>query len=302
MYFQLLIAIVLASLNGSISFASKEASAQSCAQSFAVLSRHEEASFGPEKVMDIARLRPAVTVIGGGKSAAKDIENGTYVYLVDKSGVAVYMNRLLVPPQPGGSYIGSHESLYLVLKDLLGKEPELVGAGEFVARNSTILKVTNRSGSFRGGPEHLDHSVTVLKENQLAITEKTFIDDYSKKNAEDIIGEAHISAKLAADLELEYATNPHKRRIASFARQVMRDSYSLDIDKIMMSISKRYSDAEQPRAWRAAQFLNDWEKHNDTDIYRIHQYWDNNDQEFLAMLQLIQDWKKEAVKGVPKPQ
>lgn len=166
------------------------------------------------KVMDVPRLRSAMKLIkaksDGTSASLTNLDDGIYIYGIDKKGNTAIIPRNLDPGGEIGSnstFIGSHLGLRAAMKDALGEEIEFVAAGEIVQRNGRTMMVSNGAGSFKNGSENLSFGVEQMKQKGLKVDPRTEIRDYSK----DTFLDPHDVVSVQVPKEIQVARDPALR-------------------------------------------------------------------------------------------
>jgi len=134
------------------------------------------------------------------------LEDGRYVYLV-----ATYKGKEFVAwglsaqgeitPEKN---LLTHTSLFNQLTRELGAEPEIVAAGQALILNGKVGILDNKSGTRRGGPEHLAYAAKKLAQHGLAVTPATQKKDYSKSG----VAGAHAKAAQLARMRVQVDKDP----------------------------------------------------------------------------------------------
>jgi hypothetical protein len=129
-----------------------------------------------QAVTDLERYQKDMIHIAINESPV-NLKDGAYLYLVDSNKNLYMVSRFLNPfdkqvqkknPQ-AREYLALHKYLkmagsrHLQQVDHINSEIKIVGAGEVVVRFGHILKINNKSGSFRSDLEHLNFAVSLIK-------------------------------------------------------------------------------------------------------------------------------------------
>lgn len=102
----------------------------------------------------------------------KKLSDGAYVYIIDKQGnlgISIRAPDLKNFKEP----LVSHRALANRLQKNLGKEPEVVAAGEIEISLGKVSVLNNKSGTYRGDQPHLDFAENILSRHGLKIEPAT---------------------------------------------------------------------------------------------------------------------------------
>ncbi len=253
-----------------------------CASSFAALSREiarptqlirSEQVPLLNKVLDVDRLRRAVKIVDiGSKSKIGELQDGTYLYVIDSNRRLAIMDRLVDPgaqnlADPAAQFLGSHEGLVTHLKSTFKEEPSLYAAGEVVVRNGRVLMFSNGAGTYRGTQEHLDYAIREMRNAGVDIDSRTELRNYAKKKYSDPHGTANSQARLA----LETKRDPTLMSLVLEARSVMRkldDRFPQPEDIVRAAIAIRDPE-KQGEVLQAVGLFAQWQTPQESEFYVI---------------------------------
>jgi hypothetical protein len=196
------------------------------------------------------------------------LEDGTYIYLLDKSGNLIQSVR--TPKyngptpwilnesgervmKPGAKYMATHRGLEAELAKKLGVNIDdlgPMGAGEYVVLNGKVNFVSNQSGTYRGGGGHLDYSIEHLRSHGLPVRENTIRTDISQQTQVD---STHFGARRLAQAEVRYQTDAKLQKEVDLVREFYR------------KLAKKYPDPNNPGHARKIISEEDNEKYFMTD-------------------------------------
>lgn len=253
-----------------------------CASSFAALARdinrptqlaRSEQVPLLNKVLDVERLRRHVKVVDiGSNSKIGDLQDGTYLYVIDGNRRLAIMDRLVDPgaqnlADPAAQFLGSHEGLVTHLKAAFKEEPTLYAAGEVVVRNGRVLMFSNGAGTYRGTQEHLDYAIREMRNAGVEIDSRTELRNYAKKKYSDPHGTANSQARVA----LETKRDPTLMSLVLEARSVMRkldDRFPKPEDIVHAAIAIRDPE-KQGEVLQAVGLFAQWQTPQESEFYVI---------------------------------
>lgn len=115
--------------------------------------------------------------------------NENYLYLIDTYGNIWVTPQYLRVPYEDPFYMATHRSIYnRMLQVYEGKDqpmPGIIAAGQMGYRYGEASRFDNRSGGFRGGPEHLEFALNLFRPRGHKFHSKLNTLDFSRidKNA-----------------------------------------------------------------------------------------------------------------------
>ncbi len=172
----------------------------------------------------------------------KDLREGRYVYLLERSGELVWSNAVPshdVEVEGTAPVVVSHRSLTAFQTASTGIPPDVVAAGEFliveIAGKSYVQEVNNRSFTFLGGEVNLAAADKALIHFGLPSDDKTMRIDYSVSGP-DV--DRHADSAEKAVLEIRYHHSPEmaqlRRLMTRFQHQFPRANTHGHIDIPLM--------------------------------------------------------------------
>jgi hypothetical protein len=227
----------------------------------------------PFKVLDPKRLASVVKVYEPGSpgyaTALSKLhsEDGVYAYVMDSRGRVAIVNKTI--PLPAGealtersAYVGSHSGLVAYLNSLGGDLFEIVAAGELRTIDGTVNRVSNASGTYSGGAEHLKYAQGRFAEMGLAVDGDTQIVDYAKSyDKRKGLKDKHISDAAQAKAELKFRADPELMRLHEETRATMaifRNRARALEEKMMDGVVRSKDRALRFRLQEALSFRSRW--------------------------------------------
>lgn len=139
----------------------------------------------PEKSKQVETYEVLSTgTILSGSEKMGTLANGAYVYLIDSQGKLIYTERTPANNDDPARHLATHRSLAQKLSDVFGTTPKIIAAGEFFITNGRVSEVNNKSGTYRGGPVHLNYAIETLGQYGLKIESTTLTRDFSKNQVD----------------------------------------------------------------------------------------------------------------------
>jgi len=142
------------------------------------------------------------------KKAISNLQDGTYVYVIDSKGRMAMINRTM-KPQAGDNpqqNMGNHDGLVEFIAAKTREKSEIVSAGEYIVRGKQVVAITNQSGSFRGEAESLKYAQSVFESAGAKIQASTKVINFDKNG--NAINTVHSRAADDVRLSLELRANP----------------------------------------------------------------------------------------------
>jgi hypothetical protein len=197
------------------------------------------------KVRDLKRLYAATTILNIHNSmhrkVIQSLPDGTYIFLGDSKGNVAFLNQVMDPgveamKSPStATFIGAHDGIYQVLEDFARQQakhtgkpfraPEIVMAGGFVNRDHRLARFDNGAGSRWSDQQHLDYSRQAWDYFGLPFDSRTEVINYAVAKSNSESGRRlsrHEFVRLQVIDELEYAHDPHLRKVQERVREIMR--------------------------------------------------------------------------------
>jgi len=134
-----------------------------------------------------ARPEEAATagVLYGRHDRVFTLRPGRYVYLVTSSREMVLARKYQVGPRsPGVARSATHRSLANLYRQRKGRDAKIVAAGQFAFHFGQILRVDNRSGTFRGDENSLMFAIRVLSDAHLKLNGGALVESYDPGDPE----------------------------------------------------------------------------------------------------------------------
>lgn len=209
-----------------------------------------------EAVLDptvLSRLVSKVDLTAGGlEKPLNQLEDGYYVYLISKRGTFAFMERSAVGADgkllSEERMIGTHEGLSIALD-----RPEVVAAGEFVVRGGRANMLSNGSGTYRGGKEHLGFATRALSQAGLHVDGNTVFFEYSTKQ----IPNPHSTVLKQVQREIEVRSSPAlsslRRDVRSVMAQVANNPW-----QTFLTIKPLFKTERGETAMDASQLISQW--------------------------------------------
>ena len=224
----------------------------------------------PARIEKQAKVFPSTTEVHEQKPLSH-LEDGTYVYLMDKSRQTAIVSRrfddtrLTPEGDPIEQYVGAHDSLYILIEAKNAHVPEVVAAGEIIVRNNKVIVVSNASGTFRGNATHLEFATSELENLGLQVTKETRHIDYSVNP----LGDPHDGVAKEVKDELRMLRDPEARRLWQKTRLATARFNKAFPDVDAKKIFRIADPNDFDLAVNAIEFMGRWNNAADGETYVI---------------------------------
>lgn len=246
------------------------------------------------KVTNLSRLRAETKIIPAGdpysSKALSNLQDGIYVWGVDRKGRIAVLNRNMDPGTSGetSQFLGSHSGLMRVLRNEPGgKNTSFVATGEIVRRNGRTMVVDNASGTYPGGAENLDYGIRRLRSAGLEVDDRTQIQDLSRSKTYD----PHDAAYLQVPIEIRVNRDPKLKALHEETKRVMEkvDRVFTDRFTLMLAMQKvPLSNGWSP--YQASYILDRWSNPTEGTAYVFETIYRQagSDEKFRALLEALE--------------